>query len=84
MLHLTNPCTKRKALILNKPKGKIYKTKSLRHYITFHIKEKKGFVLYPISMGVRENTSQVTSIAFINWLVLTACQLVLDYLMPRC
>ena len=33
MLYLTNPCTKRKVLILTKPKGKIYKTKSLRHYI---------------------------------------------------
>ena len=35
MLHLTNPCTKRKVLILTKPKGKIYKTKSLRHYICY-------------------------------------------------
>ena len=39
MLHLAlsvnvAPCTKRKVLILTKPKGKIYKTKSLRHYIT--------------------------------------------------
>ena len=34
MLHQTNPCTERKVLILTKPKGKIYKTKSLRHYIT--------------------------------------------------
>ena len=34
MLHLTNPCTKRKVLILTKPKGKIYKMKSLCHYIT--------------------------------------------------
>ena len=34
MLQLTNPCTKRKVLSLTKPKGKIYKTKSLRHYIT--------------------------------------------------
>ena len=33
MLHLTNPCTKQKVLILTKPKGKIYKTKSLLHYI---------------------------------------------------
>ena len=33
-LHLTNPCTKRKILILTKPKGKMYKTKSLRNYIT--------------------------------------------------
>ena len=34
MLHLTNSCTKRKVLSLTKPKGKIYKTKSLGHYIT--------------------------------------------------
>ena len=34
MLHLTNPCTKRKVLILTKPKGKMYKTRSLCHYIT--------------------------------------------------
>ena len=35
MFHLTNPCAKRKVLILTKLKGKIYKTKSLRHYITW-------------------------------------------------
>ena len=34
MLHLTKLCAKRKVFILTKPKGKIYKTKSLRHYIT--------------------------------------------------
>ena len=34
MLHLTNACTKRKVLILTKPKGKIYKTRYLRNYIT--------------------------------------------------
>ena len=34
MLHLTNPCTKRKVLSLTKPKGKIYKTKFLGNYIT--------------------------------------------------
>ena len=34
MLHLTNPCAKRKVFSLTKPKGKIYKTKSLGHYIT--------------------------------------------------
>ena len=33
-LHLTNPCAKLKVLSLTKPKGKIYKTKSLGHYIT--------------------------------------------------
>ena len=33
-LHLTNPCAKRKVLSLTKPKGKIYKTKSLGKYIT--------------------------------------------------
>ena len=34
MLHLTNPCAKRKVLSLTKPKGEIYKTKSLGNYIT--------------------------------------------------
>ena len=34
MLPLTNRCAKRKVLSLTKPKGKIYKTKSLDHYIT--------------------------------------------------
>ena len=34
MLHLTNPRAKRKVLSLTKPKGKIYETKSLGHYIT--------------------------------------------------
>ena len=33
-LHLINPCAKRKVLSLTRPKGKIYKTKSLGHYIT--------------------------------------------------
>ena len=33
ILHLTNPCAKRKVLSLTKPKGKICKTKSLGHYI---------------------------------------------------
>ena len=33
-LHPTNPCAKRKALSLTKPKGKTQKTKSLHHYIT--------------------------------------------------
>ena len=34
MLHLTNPCAKRQVLSLTKPKGKIYKMKSLGNYIT--------------------------------------------------
>ena len=34
MLHPTNPCAKRKVLSLTKLKGKIYKMKSLHHYIT--------------------------------------------------
>ena len=34
MLHLTNPCAKQNVLSLTKPKGKIYKMKSLGHYIT--------------------------------------------------
>ena len=36
MLHQTNPCAKRNFLTLTKPKGKIYKTKSLGNYITQH------------------------------------------------
>ena len=36
VLHLTNPCAKWKVLSLTKPKGKIYKTKSLGHYITLY------------------------------------------------
>ena len=34
MLPPTNPCAKRKVLSLTKPKGKIYKMKSLGNYIT--------------------------------------------------
>ena len=34
VLHLTNLCAKWKVLSLTKPKGKIYKMKSLGHYIT--------------------------------------------------
>ena len=37
MLHLSNPCAKRKVLSLTKPKGKIYKTKSLGNYITVNL-----------------------------------------------
>ena len=33
-VHLTNPFAERKVLSLTKPKGKIYKTKYLGHYIT--------------------------------------------------
>ena len=40
ILHLTNPCAKRKVLSLTKPKGKIYETKSLGHYITSGIELK--------------------------------------------
>ena len=44
MLHLTNPCAKRKVLSLTKSKGKIYKTKSLGHYIT-----RTSFIQNPIN-----------------------------------
>ena len=40
-LPLTNPCAKQKFLSLTKPKGKIYKTKSLGHYITHRLRLKK-------------------------------------------
>ena len=44
MLHLTNPCAKRKVLSLTKPKGKIYKTKSLGNYITAEVAVEKEAV----------------------------------------
>ena len=45
MLHLTNPCAKRKVLSLTKPKGKIYKIKSLGHYITIQLSHETIFYL---------------------------------------
>ena len=46
-VHLTNPCTKRKVLSLTKPKGKIYKTKSLGNYIT----ERGGYIVRNRGLG---------------------------------
>ena len=48
MLHLTNPCTKRKVLSLNKSKSKIYKTKSLGNYITYILQQ---YMVVTISFG---------------------------------
>ena len=45
MLQLTNPCAKRKVLSLTKPKGKIYKTKSLSHYIISGIRLSVTYLL---------------------------------------
>ena len=47
MLHLTYPCDKRKVLSLTKPKGKIYKTKSLGSYITYGLRLKTWTFTYP-------------------------------------
>ena len=44
MLHLSNLCAKWKVLSLTKPKVKIYKTKSLGHYITHFIKVTKKVI----------------------------------------
>ena len=49
MLHLTNPCAKRKVLSLTKPKSKIYKTKSLGHYITAREEDKSTWE--PVKYG---------------------------------
>ena len=46
MLHLTNPCAKRKVLSLTKLKGKINKTKSLGHYITWILFQTDLYVLF--------------------------------------
>ena len=43
MLHLTNPCAKRKVLSLTKPKGKIYKTKPLHNYITVFLSTNNSY-----------------------------------------
>ena len=52
MLHLTNPCAKRKVLSLTKPKGKIYKTKSLGHYIT-EVRSWKHLFVVRLQVSVR-------------------------------
>ena len=57
MLHLTNPCAKRKVLSLTKPKGKIYKTKSLRKYII------RGLLL--MSTLVLTDKQKLTYISFV-------------------
>ena len=40
-VHLTNPYTKQRVLNLTKPKGKIYKTKSLRNFITYGLNNQR-------------------------------------------
>ena len=47
-LHLSNLYTKRKVRILTKSKGKTYKTKSLRHYITVVFRARKILLGYII------------------------------------
>ena len=64
ILHLTNLCTELKVLSLTKPKGKIYKTKSLGHYITISIS--RYFFEYTI-----QNTSLIYITAEDNSKVLT-------------
>ena len=56
MVHLTNPYAKRKVLSLTKPKGKIYKTKSLGHYITQYLCANKLSVT-PLKMKLPTNYS---------------------------
>ena len=61
MLYLTNPCTKRKVLILTKPKGKIYKTKSLCHYITISCPWWRGWVNAYILIHIRIFREQIVT-----------------------
>ena len=56
-LHLTNPCAKRKVLSLAKPKGKIYKTKSLGHYITS----------LQVPFVILSNLSEISNPLFESW-----------------
>ena len=63
MLHLTNLCAKRKVLNLTKPKGKIYKTKSVGHYITLLVLDSNGWNHLTISKLLKKYcTSPMTSI----------------------
>ena len=54
-LHLTNPCTKRKVLSLTKPKGRIYKTKSLGDYITYLSQSLIFSVILPMLVAARSS-----------------------------
>ena len=76
MLHLTNPCAKRKILSLTKPKGKIYKTKSIRHYITgedFRLLFREyTSILLSLDICLATSTSSLFSRRFSS-LVLSSC-----------
>ena len=72
MLHLTNLCAKRKVLSLTKPKDKIYKTKSLSHYITLGI-------CFTIDLGWLESTEMGVGLSFFLIALYTPCKWVLLY-----
>ena len=62
-LHLTNTCAKRKILSLTKLKGKIYKTKSLHHYITSeYMAQISGSLIVTNYDSSRASTSAALSI----------------------
>ena len=58
-LHLTNPCAKQKVLSLTKLKGKIYKTKSLGHYITLGVMALKGYSTFSKAPALLEPHHQI-------------------------
>ena len=68
MLHLTNPCAKQKVLSLTKPKGKIYKTKPLSHYITVfnNFKRLKNFKIFWSLVNTREPVNLLGSQCIIS------------------
>ena len=62
MLHLTNPCAKRKVLSLTQPKDKIYKTKSLGNYMTYYyqyFRVKCCVMVIIIGNGIDELSSNI-------------------------
>ena len=69
MLHQTNPCTKWKVLSLTKLKGKIYKTKSLGHYITIlldYVNSIQPSIQFPMERE-KNNRLSFLDVLLIRW-----------------
>ena len=68
-LRQTNPCAKWKVLSLTKPKGKIYKTKSLGHYITLWAMTMKEYFIHARFLELMSHHQ----VHFKNWPCVISC-----------